>query len=65
MIFLFLTFFSPQSHLNITPHRDIHVRDFVRHGNVTLIVTYPISGSSADISIIFLFLTYFWTTKSS
>ena len=40
-------------------------RDLVRHGNVTLNVTYPISGSSADKSMIFvLFLTYFWSTKS-
>ena len=34
-------------------------RDLVRHGTVTLNVTYLISGSSADkLIIIFLFLTY-------
>ena len=29
----------------------IFTRDLVRHGNVTLNVTYPISGSSADSAI--------------
>ena len=34
-------------------------RDLVRHGNVTLNVTYPIFGSSADKSMFFCFLLYF------
>ena len=51
---LFLFPIGQQSYLNMNQHHDIHARDFVRYGDVTLNVTYRISGSSADKSMICL-----------
>ena len=64
ILLLFLTYFWPPKSYITQTNTVTFTRDLERHGNVTLNVTYPISGSSADTLMIFsLFLNLLLVSK--